>query len=120
MESSSSLREAVLLARPRTPNMGYPEDIRARVTHFARARRAAGDGWQKIGDLVGLSRSAVRNWATHKSDVERGFVSVSVVPAAESAPGAPPGGGVELVSPRGYRVTGLDVESVAALLSRLG
>lgn len=120
MESVSELREAVVRSRPRTPNLGYPEEVRARVARFARARRATGEGWQQIGDLLGLSRSVVRLWAERDQATENGFVPVSLMPTPAAPPEVSRGGGLELTSPRGYRVTGLDLEGVATLLSRLG
>ena len=64
---------------------------------------------------LGLSRSSVLGW-TARASAPAVFVPVEVV--LDPRPTPPPA--LALVSPRGYRVEGLDAATIAVLLERLG
>lgn len=148
MESLESIRSLVIESRPRTANAGYAPTVRDRVVAYVRARSAVGVGASAIAEELGLSRHSVIAWAKltgHErlqgagrgtagglaaSQSQPQFLQVHVVadPVAAAMPLGPvlvPGPtpvlrSHVLVSPRGYRVEGLDVDDLGRLLASLG
>lgn len=116
-ETLESMRALLGASRPRSWNLGYPPEVRERVRAWIARRRAEGATASSIATELGLSRHSVVGWAKSRPGVP-GLVPVEVVaePVASSHTGAP----AVLVSPRGYRVEGLDVAAIGALLERLG
>lgn len=92
-----------------------PDEVRAAVLAYARRARAAGHSWRQIGEAVGLSGTIVQRWWPSPTAHRRAFVPVTVTATSEQEPAA-----VVVISPAGYRIEGLDVESAALLLDRLG
>jgi hypothetical protein len=85
--------------------------LRHEIGEYARRRRAEGAGLREIAAETGVSQESVRRFAaTLDEHREAEIVPVRVV--AES-------GGFVLVTPAGYRLEGLDVETAALLLRRL-
>ena len=134
MESLKSIRALLLASRPKSWNLGYPQTCRDRVAAYADARRAAGVGIDGIASELGVSRHSVVAWSRSIPVAEASLqlVPVELVaepPALERPPrrsflnvvadsaGRPAG---VLVSPRGFRVEGLGLEALGALLERLG
>lgn len=115
METLESMRALLKANRPRSWNLGYPPAVRARVRTYIAARRAAGGTPTAIATELGLSRQSVMGWTVGAASAPV-FVPVEVVLEPHSA--APPA--LVLVSPRGYRVEGLDAASIGALLERFG
>jgi hypothetical protein len=111
-----AVRSAVAaLGRGRTTRI--PEALRARVLAVAQAERAHGVGWRVIAMQLGVSRNSLRNWQRRRGRAVS-LVRVRVpLPAAGAAAGE--AARVEVVSPRGYRVTGGDVATIAAVLRAL-
>jgi hypothetical protein len=104
-----------------------PDRARRAVVAYVAVARSEGLAWRRIVEEVGVSESALRRWCDEGSASE----AVSLLPvevigdesAGSGAEGAEPWrsiGAVTLVSPGGYRVEGLGVEQLAALLSRVG
>jgi hypothetical protein len=132
MEPLESVRSLLKSHRARAASEGYPAEVRARVGRYAAARRADGDRVSAIALDLGISTTSITKWA---SAVVRPpplqLVPVEVVPDVLVAPTilapvtrrVPTGSAVcspTLVSPRGFRVEGLDVEALYTLLGRLG
>jgi hypothetical protein len=77
---------------------------------------------------LGISSTTIRGWVNDLSTEERGKggeerESVSMVPVVVTDGVVPSTGGVPslvLVSPRGYRVEGLGLPEMIAVLERLG
>jgi hypothetical protein len=92
-----------------------PDDVRATVLAYAGQAREAGHSWRQIGEAVGLSGTAVQRWWPGGAVQRRAFVPIAVTATSEHEPAA-----VVLISPAGYRLEGLDVETAARLLDRLG
>lgn len=114
-ETQESMRALLGANRPRSWNLGYAPAVRARARAYIAERRAQGATPTAIARELGLSRHSVVGW----TKAERGagsLVPIEVVAEAGPVPGPP----LVLVSPRGYRVEGLDVAAVGALLERLG
>jgi len=102
---------AALGRRGRTTRI--PDSVRRRVVAYARRRRAAGDSWARIARLVGVSVGSLQNWSRTPPPA-RTLVPVDVTAVSETRPAA-----LVVVSPGGYRVEGLDVATVSALLRTL-
>ena len=130
MESLESIRALLNTHRPRATSLGYPADVRRRVGLYAAACRASGRRRSAVADELGISHTSVTRWSTVDAVGPLQFVAVEVeadpvVSEVPKAPAAPvvlrPGPGAPtLVSPRGYRVEGLDLDALTTLLGRLG
>ncbi len=127
MESLASIRALLVARRPKSWSLGYPPDVRQRTAAYVTARRAAGVRPGAIATELGISRHSVLAWSRAPEEVRRlGLVPVVLTAEPPPLPGA--GGGPAptvvpspvLGSPRGFRVEGLDVQALGALLERLG
>ena len=117
MDTSAALRELVAAHRPQTANVGYPAAVRERVRLYAMEQRQLGRTAGQIGAEIGLCRTTLSGW-TRTAPGTAKLVPVAVV--ADAHRGVVPRSGGVLVSPRGYRVEGLDVVALAALLQAVG
>jgi hypothetical protein len=99
--------------RPRGRTTRIPDAVRAEVLAYAQRRRAAGDSWAGIARSVGVSVGSLQNWMRTPAPAP------TLVPVTVAA-SAPPASALVVVSPGGYRVEGLDVPTVSALLRALG
>lgn len=110
------------------PSDAYPLALRQRAAGVARALRATGATWREIESAIGVSGTSLRHWGEH-IDIGAAFVpvvvathddtTVSAVTCAHgNAPAPPPT--FSVVSPRGFRVDGLDLGQITQLLSQLG
>lgn len=97
------------------PGDGYPPDLRRRAARHAHTRRSTGAPWQHIADELGVSTTSLRHWCAETAP-PAAFVPVVV---AQDAPVATTTS-YTLVSPRGFRVDGLDLHQLTALLGQLG
>ena len=88
-------------------------ELRASATSYARRRASEGAPQSAIGEELGVSVVSVGRWL--RGDAGADFVPVHVVPDAAEAPQR-----FEVVTPRGLRVVGLDVNALCALLERHG
>lgn len=116
-ETLESMRALLGASRPRSWNLGYPPEVRERARAWIARRRAEGATPSAIATELGLSRHSILGWAKSRPDAPA-LVPVEVVAEASAPPHVP--SAVVLVSPRGYRVEGLDVGAIGALLERLG
>lgn len=127
----SHVRALLIHTRPAHPSAGYPAATRAAVVALCRDRVAQGWTVNRVARELGLHGATVRAWLDVGGGVGSGFVpvQVSAVPTewprradrllgptlATSSP--PPG--LTLVSPGGYRLEGLDLDSALIALARL-
>ena len=103
-----------LRKHPRGRGKRYPKDLEARVRACIATRRARGDSFERIATDLGMIYETVRRWSTpRKPTPSAALVPVTVLDA-------PSAHGATLVSPAGYRVEGLDLHDLAALLRALG
>lgn len=128
MESLASIRALLVARRPKSWSLGYPPDVRQRAAAYVRARRAAGVRPDAIATELGISRHSVLAWSRAAEEARR----LELVPVVVMTGEPPPLLGADsrpapavvpspvLVSPRGFRVEGLDVQALGALLERLG
>ncbi len=105
-----SLREALERSRAGKSRWRCPQSLRSEVIAFAREQQAAGESVSKIAHDVGLSESGLSRWLRQ---AEGGFREVRV--RAESRPSAD----LVLVTPRGFRLEGLDAGLALRLLREL-
>jgi len=114
----------------------YPVKVKQDVAVWAMRWRSRGHTLRELGSWLGLDRATLGAWvAGYEASLEAperasGVGVDSVAPGADLVPVhvAPSrtvsgyceaGGGLVLVTPGGYRVSGLDVEGAAALLARV-
>ena len=134
MEPLESVRSLLKSHRARASSEGYPAEVRSRVGSYAAARRADGHRVSAIALDLGISTTSITKWASaviRPPPLQLQLVPVEVVPDVLAAPALPApitqrasaasaSCSPTLVSPRGFRVEGLDVESICTLLGRLG
>lgn len=102
----------------------YPALIRQAVTEYAREALSRGEGLDAVARAVGLCPGTVRRWWESTPAHERAggvrsgspLVPVRIVDD-DGGPGRQPG--PVLVTPGGYRIEGLGLAELTALLARL-
>lgn len=113
-----TLRAELEAARGGQSRWRCPAALRERVIAFARREIGVrGRTLQAVASELGLSQSGLGRWLRRErsSDLLRGrFRPVQVVAASGVSAGS-----LILVTPSGYRVEGLSVTELAALLPRL-
>jgi hypothetical protein len=105
----------------RSKNWRCPVELRSRIISFARVCRNRGEPYFDISVRLGLVESTLTRWLrTERTQEEPGFRSVSIVPAREHGGQArQTGPELRLITPQGFTVEGLDVESLTYLLQAL-
>ena len=96
-----------------------PPELRSRIVEYARSCREQG---RTVGDIaadLGLIESTVARWLRREAaELKAGFRSVAIV-ASEDRLAPHTTGALRLVTPNGYRVEGLDADTLAYLLEVL-
>ena len=110
MATRESIQRAVSELGRRGRGRSYPKALRAEVVEYALARRAVGIRIEAIGEELGMPWRTVRGWMPRVR--AKRFRRIEVV--------VPRGDGVVVHGPHGVRIEGLDLDSVAELLRRLG
>lgn len=93
----------------------YPEELHQEAVSYAMARRRRGDSLLAISRDLGVKPVTLSRWLQQARDLE--FRPVEIVTSDPTAPAAT---GVIVTTPGGIRIEGLDLESLIALLRRLG
>ena len=99
----ADLSRRIAAARGPTGRLRLPADLRAEAAAAAFAARAQGRSAQAIAELLGVSAQSIFRWTETTAMVP---VRVRAEPAVAPA----------LISPGGWRVEGLDLASLGALL----
>ena len=107
MENEIRRLRTMLARREGGRGRRFAPELRRQITAVGRGLRAEGRSWFKIGREIGLPGETVRRLCEAP-----GFVAVEVADGAVTRD-------LAIVAPSGYRVEGLDVETVVALLARL-
>ena len=102
-----------IVTRPGGRHGGFWGTLRDDVLAYVRGRMAEGARQVTIAKELGVTQTSVSRWSREM----RGgaMVPVQIVEAR-----TPMGAGISVVSPRGLRVEGLDLDAVCALLTRFG
>jgi hypothetical protein len=92
--------------------------MQSRVVSYAKVCRERGEPFFDIAVRLGLVESTLSRWfRTEKAKGQPGFRSVSIVRTdGEEPPAQPLGSQLSLLTPQGYRVEGLDAQTLAYLL----
>ena len=109
------------------PGEAYPDHLRQRAVRCALALRAAGATWEKVATQVGVSGTTLQHWSK-LMDAPATFVPVVVTDHGPSATSVAVAAAAKrptprtfcLVSPRGFRVDGLELGDVTQILGQLG
>jgi hypothetical protein len=108
METEVRKLRATLARREGGRGRRFAPELRRQIAAVGRRLRDEGQSWFRIGREIGLPGETVRRLC----EAAAGFVAVEVVDDAAAR-------ALVVVAPNGYRVEGLDVETVVALLARL-
>jgi hypothetical protein len=108
MEAEVRKLRAMLARREGGRGRRFAPELRRQISAVGRRLRDEGQSWFRIGREIGVRGETVRRLC----EAAPGFVAVEVVDQAGRSD-------LVVVAPTGYRVEGLDVETVVALLARL-
>ncbi len=114
----SELRRALADLGPSGPGRRVPHLLRERVLVAIRRRHQGGASLRQLGDALGLTAETLRRWLD-AVEVAPTAASPRPMPVALIAAPAQTRTALSLVTPSGFRVEGLSVETVAELLARL-
>ena len=95
-----------------------PPELQSRVVSYAKVCRDRGEPYFDIAVRLGLVESTLTRWfRTDKAKDQPGFRSVSIVRRdVEETTAQPFASQLRLLTPQGYRVEGLDAQTLAYLL----
>ena len=118
-EAIERFRQQEYRNHPRRPRnvIRYPPALRRRVVAFVRRGESEGKSLWHISGELGLCQQTLRDWMARH--LESRFRSVKVVAPAPAPAPRMPAAALVLVTPQGYRVEGLEPESLAVLLRTL-
>jgi len=98
-----------------------PAGLRSRVVSYARVCRERGEAVLGISSRLGLVESTLARWLrADRKALAAGFRSVSIVASEERQRSEVVDSPLRLTTPAGYRVDGLDAQTVAFLLRVVG
>ena len=121
-ERGHELREAIARLERRHRNDPVPAPLRGEILVYTTARRKTGASWHAIAQELGLSASRLQRWsarATGETRMRPVRIRRGLTPES-SSPSTSPAGSIVLVSPRGFRLEGLEVSQALELLHGLG
>ncbi|RLE35395.1 MAG: hypothetical protein DRJ61_03380 [Acidobacteria bacterium] len=95
-----------------------PPELQSRVVSYAKVCRERGEPYFDIAVRLGLVESTLTRWfRTERAKEQPGFRSVSIVRRdVEETTAQPIASRLRLLTPQGYRVEGLDAQTLAYLL----
>jgi len=115
-ERTQELRLALERSRAGRSRWQCPRGLRSEVVELVASRREGGEGLATVAADLGLSDSSLSRWIAAERSGSGANGRLREIRVAE--PGPRPVG-LSLVTPRGYRVEGLDTDSVLRLLREL-
>jgi DNA invertase Pin-like site-specific DNA recombinase len=117
METKAGELRRRIEGRPGGRHAGMHGQLREDVVAYVRSRVASGVTQVQIARELGVTQTSVSRWCRAMKGVETSaLVPVEIVDAI----GAQRSSRVTVVSPRGLRVEGLDLDAVCVVLARLG
>lgn len=114
-QRGQELRRAIDRIRRDRVRWRCPAGLRSEVVAYVHERRKGGAMLADVAREFGVSESSLGRWVSAERGEDTGQARLREVKVVEPASGR----GVTLVTPRGYRIEGLDVESAARLLQAL-
>lgn len=115
----SELRRALADQGPRGPGRRVPRLLRERVVAAVQRRREDGVSVAKLAEALGLSVETLRRWLDTAVEGQPSAGRPRPMPVALIGGADQRSGALSLVTPTGFRVEGLSVETAAELLARL-
>jgi hypothetical protein len=98
-----------------------PACLRSRIVSYARVCRERGEPLLDISSRLGLVESTLARWLrADRKELAAGFRSVSIVASEEHHQPEVVGVPLRLMTPAGYRIDGLDAQTLAFLLRVVG
>jgi hypothetical protein len=107
-----------MISQREYPSSGLSEELRQRATSYARRRAAEGAPQRVIAEELGVSTVSIGRWLGARHSTAR--QSAALVPVHVIAEPTERASGFEIVTLRGLRVVGLDLEALCAVLERHG
>ena len=98
----------------------WPEDLKAEVIEHAAACRARGESESAIAKRLGIWQTTLARWRRDRECSTGCLRPVAIVPSRPDPRVSPRGAALQLTTPAGYRVEGLDPDTLAFLLRILG
>ena len=94
-----------------------PAGLKSRIVSYARVWRERGEPLLDISNRLGLVESTLARWLrADRKELAAGFRPVSIVAAEEHHQSETIAVALRLTTPAGYRVDGLDAQTLAFLL----
>lgn len=117
-DQAARLRRELERQSRRRERRRYPAALRREAIAYAREQRDEGVSILRIAGALGLRVGTLRNWLGRRSPVaQAAFQRVELVAArAVSTPAQP----LVVTTPRGLRIEGLDLDTLARLIARIG
>ena len=118
---AKAFRRGLAGLEPRGVTGRVPNDLRKVAVRCVLAERARGVTWRRLSADLGVGASTLRRWiaGAAQGGAHHGLVPIPVIVEPEPL-SASVASSLVLVSPRGYRLEGLDVREAAELLGHLG
>jgi hypothetical protein len=121
------LRRWVGQQRPFGRGHTYTPSLRRRILMFVDLARAAGVSERECCKAIGVSPTSVASWRrtepttidSEEPPLTADAAPKALLPVEVTAISEHVGGGVSVVTPRGFRVDGLSLDQAAALLREL-
>lgn len=120
MNELESIKRHLATMGKRTPAFRYPEPLRQRIIALVRQRRTADEDPRRIAASLDIPWVTMERWLLSQDITSQALVPVHVIEDEASRQISVPALTLSLVTPRGYRLEGLDLEQAYALLGRLG
>jgi hypothetical protein len=107
------------LTRGKAPtSIRYPPAVRAEILGLAQQAQAAGISRGRLAADLGLPRWTITRWQRRAPRRPLRRIAIGREPAASGPPPARPG--LVLVTPQGWRIEGLDLDTLLRVLALRG
>jgi len=117
LEETKQIRNDVAKLRP-DKRRRYPDELRRRILGWVARAMAAGQLESECSKAIGVKAWRFTMWRRLEASAARADGEpLALVPI--EVPSQPMGSVISLIAPSGYRVEGLSLEQVAALLREL-
>lgn len=114
--AGAQLKQEIDGLGPRSPSRRYPEELRERISSWARAHRSKGVRAAAVAEKLGIPWESLSRWtgARRVGPKKPKLRAVTVVTDSMTAPG------IVLRTRQGFWVEGLDVPALLEILGKLG